>query len=755
MGPFRFLACFAFIWVAIWGGEFGMAADQMAFAIAIVLINVYHFVITLIFEKPVTLNPYLQNLWHKMFDQSGYNLEISDFYNLMQEKAFLKTYKKGQVYMHEHDVPDQLSILLAGKMSVWKRDDFQRKSMFLKHESTHAERFYEREQGREAFVGAVYPYEFIDSYEWLSSQGTAQISTLGIAHGHMTSQVTIKVSDDRDECVVLSWKKEMLEAVFKEHPRLRTCIHALVGKDIAEKMLRITGHTVDELMPDVDMVRKAHGIFRISKRADVKDANMTVKERKVLPSMSRRAVNILDDEYHQKVVRETETADGYLHEEFNYNFRNLTAKQAQIKDVLGAGPWCELPDYELNQEPWTCRIDTTQYFHELGNFFDDRQMLVHKRCVRLEPFKIDGTMVDAVKAHEFRTDQQADVTNEQTEVRDAYIYCRDQTNGNNGAPCEVNVYGIPSDERDLNHHLLEQAMHSLQRARVRIANSRLLAMNPAPLESLQPSSDIAEQNQRLSGDLLHYFEMVCKDLRKKDLHEILKWGKWRSFYRPNTCIQRQGEEANYVGVVLQGKLAAYTEDEITRSKKLTHWIDKYHLVGSEDFSSKFRTARRTISMPSAPVPDPEGEGKEDEVDDMYAWVSFREASTLAEGGVVAINRFDEVEGDYKTEQVQLLLEDQQDLKDRIKAAKLHVSPEENQLLITTQPVCLFVWDIKDLKRLMLADPHVESSLSTILRGDITYKLDHASMGSLGTRVCGIPTQARGDQDVRMCNVNPE
>jgi len=40
---------------------------------------------------------------------------------------------------------------------------------------------------------------------------------------------------------------------------------------------------------------------------------------------------------------------------------------------------------------------------------------------------------------------------------------------------------------------------------------------------------------------------------------------------------------------------------------------------------------------------------------------------------------------------------------------------------------------------------VESSLSTLLRGDITFKLNSSSGMALGTRLCGVPTQARGDQ----------
>jgi CRP-like cAMP-binding protein len=233
------------------------------------------------------------------------------------------------------------------------------------------------------------------------------------------------------------------------------------------------------------------------------------------------------------------------------------------------------------------------------------------------------------------------------------------------------------------------------------------------------------------------------------LHEILKWGKWRTYYRPNTCLQRQGEESNYIGVVLQGKLAAYTEDEITRSKKLSHWIEKYHLMGSEDFSSKFRTARRTISMPgapNAPADGEEAEAAEDEEASMYKWVTQDDALKLSQG--IALEFPSGAIGP-------LLLEDQKDLKDRVEQMRKSGARPDMPVLVTITPVAMFVWDIKDLKRLMLADPHVESSLSTILRGDISYKLDHAAVGSLGTRVCGIPTQARGDQDVRMCNVNPE
>merc|ERR1712139_574864 len=91
-----------------------------------------------------------------------------------------------------------------------------------------------------------------------------------------------------------------------------------------------------------------------------------------------------------------------------------------------------------------------------------------------------------------------------------------------------------------------------------------------------------------------------------------------------------------------------------------------------------------------------------------------------------------------------------DLLDRIKKAR---SDKKEDVLVTKIPTVMFMWDIKDIKRLMLADPHVESSLSTLLRSDITYKLNSAAPSALGTRLCGVPTQARGDQDIRMCAVN--
>jgi CRP-like cAMP-binding protein len=716
IGVFRFLIFFSSIFLVAWADAVASSVDQTIYYSLFLVINFFQLLYIYYYEKPITLNDYLHNLWHKMFNMNGYNLELLDFYNLMQEKAFLKTYKSGQTYISEGDIPTQLSILLSGKMAVYKRDDFQRKSMYMVHHSTAMDRRTEKiEIGTSAYCGAVYPYEFIDSYEWLMSQGIFKYEgTQGAAAAGGTSQVTIKVSDDAmiTECVVLTWKKEMLEAIFKEHPRLRVCIHSLVGRDIADKMLRITGHSIGALHTDVDMVRKAHSPFRPTMRADVKNAHQTELERQILPIPVNRAATILDDKYSQMGPDGTPI-----------DCPNLTPVQDGIKDALGAGPWCDLPDEELLHSPWTT---VTGWDH-------------------VEVVDKDGNAVLDAEGKPM-------------------LKLQYPTNVEPGNP-------RPTRPGDMQNHLLEQAMHSLQRSRLRITNSRLLGMNPGALESLQPSSDMHEQNQVHGAQLLRYFDENMPDLKKKDLHEILKWGRWRTYYRPGTVIVRQGEEAHYVGLVLQGRLALYTEDEITRSKSLVTYVDKFDLVGSEDFSSKFRTARRTIQMPRYVDPASSefvGENVVDPPQQLPKTLRGEEIvdeDTQRRAQMYESMSVEKPPGWPGTEQKPILsmaeewvkkniprrnTVDLEYLEERIKVAQ---DNHESSTLITKIPTVMYVWDIKDLKRLMLADPHVESSLSALLRSDITFKLNHAQPAALGTRLCGVPTQARGDQDIRMCAVH--
>jgi hypothetical protein len=186
-------------------------------------------------------------------------------------------------------------------------------------------------------------------------------------------------------------------------------------------------------------------------------------------------------------------------------------------------------------------------------------------------------------------------------------------------------------------------------ARLRIANARMLALHPSPLENLQPSAGVSS-NAEHGAKLLNFFRRVVPDLPQRDLHEVLKWGKWREYRKKFSVFIRKGEVPYYMGVCLDGQLDVCDENLHTAEMKFKHSIKEFELVGSEEFGSK-SNERATSTV------------------------------RVASDGAV-----------------------------------------------------LFVWDVKDLTRLMLADPRVESVISTLLRGDITLKLRDSQ--SITNRVCG-------------------
>merc|ERR1719506_840528 len=462
--------------------------------------------------------------------------------------------------------------------------------------------------------------------------------------GHQPGQVS---EEDFSEVQILEWKFSVLDYIFKEHPRLRTCIYALVGKDIAEKMLRITGHSIYEIDPTVDMVRRNKDnsctweVIKqgrcFGRRAVVREAKDNISTR----GYCKRSISMYDDEHEYEDPAHVDTETG---EPLKKYMRNLTYVQERAKDAMGAGPWCDLPDDVLLRAPWTnllfqnvdaeklSTIPTLNFAGEdpsLGTPFKNRVWAgvpVLDRGVQGDmSFQEDKPFLTA--SVEIEEDALPGETLRQVRRREPVplencFYIDPQTKNNTWEETiikpkgigvfqgKINVYGFPTQETDAHHHLLNQAKFNLQKQRLRVANSRLLGLPPAPLESMNATADSSQTAQLFQSSLLEYFEKTMSDLKKKDREEILKWGKWRTFYRPNTCLQRQGEEANYIGVVLQGKLAAYTVDEYTSSKSLVHYIERFHLFGSEDFSSKFRTARRSIEMPDyeePPTEEAEGE----------------------------------------------------------------------------------------------------------------------------------------------------
>merc|ERR1711959_741969 len=106
-------------------------------------------------------------------------------------------------------------------------------------------------------------------------------------------------------------------------------------------------------------------------------------------------------------------------------------------------------------------------------------------------------------------------------------------------------------------------------ARLRIANARMLALHPSPLENLQPSAGVSS-NAEHGAKLLNFFRRVVPDLPQRDLHELIKWGKWREYRKQFSIFLRKGEQPYYLGVVLDGQLDVLDEfdnNDRMRSKR--------------------------------------------------------------------------------------------------------------------------------------------------------------------------------------------
>jgi CRP-like cAMP-binding protein len=451
--------------------------DYVIWNVFLAFVNLCHIQYILLNEKPITLHPSLDMLWENMFGPDHYNLEKFDFYNLVQERATLKSLRAGDTYFGEQDVCNSLSILVQGKMVVYKSDDWGRRDVTLPVFQDDSNKDHV-----EMIVGEVDAFEFVDSFEWLAH---------GLANNH--AQVTIKAEK---ECIVVAWDYDVLKEIFKDFPRLRACIMAMVGKDVAQKLLQITGRSLSSHNDWTDLIRKKDSCFWMYRDAGVKDVNLPLKN---------------------------------------------------------------------------VHVDATAKWHPA--------------------FDMDEIV-----------------------------------------------------------------------ARLRIANARMLALVPSPLENLQPSAGVSS-NAEHGAKLLNFFRRVVPDLPQRDLHELIKWGKWREYRKQFSIFLRKGEQPYYLGVVLDGQLDVLDEYDSSAELTFKHSIKEFELVGSEDFGAKTAKTR-----------------------------------------------------------------------------------SKNTIRVASHGAVVFVWDHKDLTRLMLADPRVESVISTLLRGDITLKLRDSQ--SLTNRVCGDIDAVRRDGEGR-------
>lgn len=132
-----------------------------------------------------------EKYWEVRLGRVG-EFEIKEFFDLCNEQAFLKTYKPGQDYACQGDMPYQLSMVLTGKMDI---------------------------KDGQKLVGSIGAHTWIDGAEYFDTS--------------RPYNYTITASE---EVVVLAWKHQMLDALERENPHLVGTLKNAIARSLVENM---------------------------------------------------------------------------------------------------------------------------------------------------------------------------------------------------------------------------------------------------------------------------------------------------------------------------------------------------------------------------------------------------------------------------------------------------------------------------------------------------------------------------------------
>merc|ERR1712166_1642878 len=269
---------------------------------------------------------------------------------------------------------------------------------------------------------------------------------------------------------------------------------------------------------------------------------------------------------------------------------------------------------------------------------------------------------------------------------------------------------------------LKAAKITSRKSAARMTNARLLSVDPAVLDTTRPVEKTSAVALKYFEPLFEHLQTHMPSMSTRELLELVNWGKWRVLWKPGTVFVRQQESPHVVGIVMEGLLASYTEDEVTASRCFVNMIRKKELVGSEDFQlSMFHTARRTIEVPTLeglqelledeliPKTDIEAQFKNYK-DEFENWDDPPEQLSRADLGDPGLTN-------YKAYIENLGLEIDEDLVEGLQAAyearaAWRLDPEydakkekqHDEKQISSRPTVMFVWEAEDLRRLMEVDP---------------------------------------------------
>lgn len=332
---------------------------------------------------------------------------------------------------------------------------------------------------------------------------------------------------------------------------------------------------------------------------------------------------------------------------------------------------------------------------------------------------------------------------------------------------------------------LKAAKITSRKSAARMTNARLLSVDPAVLDTTRPVEKTSAVALKYFEPLFEHLQAHMPSMSTRELLELVNWGKWRVLWKPGTVFVRQQESTSVVGIVMEGLLASYTEDEVTASRCFVNMIRQKELVGSEDFQlSMFHTARRTVEVPTLEglqdlleddlISEKDIKAQFKNYEDEYEDAIYKNEAdrpkqlSRADLGDPKPNPLNHPlnpgVSNYKAYIEALGLEIDEDLVESLQAAykareawqadlqnvgkALPKQHDETQIL--SRPTVMFVWEAEDIRRLMEVDPRTKQAMSVMLGFDLSSK--HKTSVNLGSRFCGIITHASGDDgtDRPMC-----
>lgn len=186
------------IWAVSVGGDPSM--DFYLFTYIYVLINIKKIVELLYKKRPIVFDEFKEQIYTNTFE----GIMTRDEFRQLVNTALIRELPKGAFYCKIRDKCNSLSILIKGRIRIFKNSE-NIKTTFINEN------------------------EFIDGAEWLLKyKQTKQKKTRGRRFNYFMKA--------DDECIYLTWPREILFQKLKEHPELETKLNGALGIDVSNKL---------------------------------------------------------------------------------------------------------------------------------------------------------------------------------------------------------------------------------------------------------------------------------------------------------------------------------------------------------------------------------------------------------------------------------------------------------------------------------------------------------------------------------------